>query len=123
MKILYKKDVLHVDKKEGLSVDYYLFNEYEVHYNEQKPNSIQKWHHHEKIWETLFIIEGEMTLHWREGSEVKALQVGPGTLIETEHTSHTFSNNSARVAKFLVFKQILKDQNYQDLLKKDKILD
>ena len=35
MKIIKKSDAIHVDKPEGTKVDYYLRNEYEVHYNEQ----------------------------------------------------------------------------------------
>lgn len=66
MKIYHKQDTLNVLKPEGINVTYYLFNEYEVHYNEQVPNSTQTWHHHEKIWETLYIIEGELNAKWKE---------------------------------------------------------
>ncbi len=49
MKIIHKKEAIHIDKPEGTSVDYYLRKEYEVHYNEQVPNSIQTWHQHDKV--------------------------------------------------------------------------
>lgn len=41
MKIIRKKEAIHVDKPEGVKVDYYLRKEYELHYNEQSPNSMQ----------------------------------------------------------------------------------
>jgi len=61
MKVIRKQDVTHIKKPEGTIVDYYLFKEYEIHYNEQIPASTQTWHHHEKISETLYIIEGELS--------------------------------------------------------------
>ncbi len=39
MKITKKEDVLNVNKPEGTNVWYYLFDEYEVHYNEQTPRT------------------------------------------------------------------------------------
>jgi len=60
MKIIQAKDVPHVAKPEGTDVHYYLFKDYEVHYNDQAPHTTQTWHHHEKIWETIYIIEGEL---------------------------------------------------------------
>src|SRR4051812_24523364 len=107
MKIRTKKDALSVSKPEGTNVSYYLFPEYEMHFNEQVPQCTQTWHHHEKIWESLFIIEGELTAHWKENGETKKQIVKAGDLIETEHTPHTFSNDSDKVVKFLVIKQLL----------------
>lgn len=71
MKIIHPKDALQVSKPEGTNVTYFLFPEYEVHYNEQVPHSTQIWHHHEKIWETLYIIEGELIVKWKENNEEK----------------------------------------------------
>ena len=123
MKIYHKKDVLNVAKPEGTNVAYYLFYEYEVHYNEQIPNSSQTWHHHEKTWETLYVIEGELLTKWREDSVEKSEIVKSGDLIETERTPHTFINNSDRVVKFLVIKQVLSGHNKKDILKNDKVID
>ena len=123
MKIIHKTDALHVDKPEGTKVDYYLRSEYEVHYNEQVPQSTQTWHHHDHILETLFIIEGELTAKWREaGNEVVEI-VRAGDLIETERTPHTFTNHTDQVVRFLVIKQVPSGQNKVELLKTDKVLD
>jgi uncharacterized cupin superfamily protein len=123
MKIYHKKDVPNVSKPEGTNVAYYLFNEYEVHYNEQVPNSTQTWHHHEKIWETLYIIEGELTAKWKEAGVEKTEIIKAGDLIETERTPHTFLNDSGKLVKFLVIKQLLKGENYREILKTDKVID
>lgn len=123
MKIFHKQDAINVSKPEGTSVIYYLFDEYEVHYNEQVLNSSQTWHHHERIWETIYIIEGELTAKWKENSIEKTEDIKAGDVIETERTSHTFINNSGRTVKFLVIKQILKGENYKETLKTDKIID
>lgn len=123
MKIYHKRHALNVSKPEGLNVAYYLFNEYEIHYNEQLPNSTQVWHHHEKIWETLFIIEGELLVKWREDKEEKSETLIAGDLVETEKTPHTFMNNSDEIVKFIVIKQILNGENKKEDLKTDKVLD
>ncbi len=123
MKIISKVDALNVSKPEGTNVTYYLFDEYEVHYNEQVPHSTQTWHHHERIWESLFIIEGECTVKWKENGEEKEEIVKTGDLIETERTPHTFINHTNQVVKFLVIKQVLTSENKKELLKTDKVID
>ena len=123
MKIIHKTDALHVDKPEGTKVDYYLRSEYEVHYNEQVPQSTQTWHHHDHILETLFIIEGELTAKWREAGKEVVEIVRAGDLIETERTPHTFTNHTDQVVRFLVIKQVPSGQDKVELLKTDKVLD
>ncbi len=123
MKITPANDALNIKKPEGTNVHYYLFNDYEVHYNEQAPQTTQTWHHHEKIWETLYIIDGQLTARWREYGEEKSQIVGPGDLIETGRTPHTFSNDSDETVRFLVIKRMPSDENYREVLKNDKVLD
>lgn len=123
MRILKKQNVPHVKKSEGITVDYYLLPEYEVHYNEQAPLTAQIWHHHEKIWETLFIIEGELAVSWEENEEIKTQIVKQGDLIEAEHNPHSFTNQTDKVVKFLVIKQILSGEDKKELFKTDKIID
>jgi len=123
MKIIRAKDALHVTKPEGTDVHYYLFKDYEVHYNDQAPHTTQTWHHHEKIWETLYIIEGELEAQWRDGKEEKTQTVTAGDLIETERTPHTFSNNTDSTVRFLVIKRIPSTENHSETLKTDKVLD
>ncbi len=123
MKIIKKEDSLFVSKKEGINVNYYLRDEYEVHYNEQVAGSVQTWHHHEKILETLYVIEGELVAEWKVGDKVKKQIVEIGDLIETENTPHTFINHTDKVVKFIVIKQVLAGINKRKVLKTDKIID
>ena len=123
MKITQAQDSLHVTKLEGTDVHYYLFKDYEVHYNEQAAHTNQTWHHHEKIWETLYIIDGELTAYWRENGEQKTQVVKSGDLIETERTPHTFTNDSDKTVRFLVIKRIPSNEDHSEILKTDKVLD
>lgn len=123
MKITHRKDVIYVEKPEGVNVAYYLFSEYEVHVDEQLPNTTQTWHHHEKIWETLYIVDGELTAQWKENGEIKKEKVQTGDLIESEHTPHTYSNDSDKVVKYIVIKQVLNGNDKSQLLKTDKVVD
>lgn len=124
MRIVSRNQALHVDKKEGSSVDYYIFPEYEVHYNEIKPGTVQLWHHHELISETLFVIHGEIETHWvnENGQKVNQL-VHPGDVIEVENTPHTFINISRSVVKFVVFRFVPTGESKNNLIKNDKVLD
>lgn len=123
MKIIKAEDVDYVDKPEGVSVHYYTFSDYEVHYNEQAPHTTQTWHHHEKIWESIYIIEGELIAYWREDSTEQSQKVVAGDMIETEWTPHTFSNESDNMVKFLVVKRMPSSVDYSETLRTDKVLD
>ena len=123
MKIIHKKDILHVNKPEGTKVDYYLRKEYELHYNEQIPKTTQTWHHHEKILESIYIIEGELTAEWKLDGKTYKEVVKTGDLIETEDTPHTFTNHTNEIIKFIVIKQVLSGENKAQLLKTDKVID
>ncbi len=124
MRIISRSEVNCVEKPEGTRVAYYLFHDYEVHYNDQAPHTTQTWHHHEKIWETVYIIDGELVARWRDdmGKEHKHI-CKAGDLIETERTSHTFENQSDSTVRFLVIKRMPSGENYQDTFKSDKVLD
>lgn len=124
MKIISKKAAIHVDKEEGTSVDYFLFTEYEIHYNEVKPGVIQLWHHHPKIWETIFMIEGELEAHWQDelGNKQNTI-VKKGDAVEVENSPHTFINSGKEVAKFLVYRFVPTGEDKREVIKQDKILD
>jgi len=123
MKIIKKTDAIHANKSDGVSVDYYLRDEYEIHYDEQAPETTQTWHHHKKIFETLFLLEGELTAKWKEGDEIKEKIIRKGDLVETENTPHTFTNHTSQTAKYIIIKQILSGENKREILKTDKIVD
>lgn len=122
MKIISKNKSIYVEKPEGIEVWYYLFPEYEIHYNEQLPHTAQVWHFHEKIHETIFVIEGELEAYWEDGDSIKSQKLTACDLVETEKTKHTFENNTDKVVKFLVLKQVLSGEDRSKLLKTDKVV-
>lgn len=122
MKITSKNNAIYIKKPDGPEVWYYLFPEYEVHYNIQPPQSGQAWHRHEKLDEALYIIEGEMVALWQEGDKKAEKVVRAGDLIQVEKSDHTFENRSDKPSKFLVIKQVLTDEDKSKVLKEDKIV-
>lgn len=123
MKIIKREETLSVSKPEGTNVQYYLRDEYELHYNEQIPDSTQTWHHHEKILESVYIIEGELTAEWKIGNKIMKQIVKGGDLIETENTPHTFTNHTDKIVKFIVIKQVPTGIEKKNILKTDKVID
>ncbi|KKR22073.1 MAG: hypothetical protein UT48_C0001G0086 [Parcubacteria group bacterium GW2011_GWE2_39_37] len=123
MKIVQREKSLSVSKPEGTNVRYYIRQEYELHYNEQVAGSSQVWHHHKKILESLYIIEGELTAEWKVGEKTKNQIVKAGDLIETENTPHTFINHTDKIVKFIVIKQVPTGEDKRGILKTDKVID
>jgi len=123
MKFLSKKDSIYFKKPEGTAVNYYLFPEYEIHYNEQPPETTQPWHHHDTINESILMLEGEMWAHWLENGKKKKRKVKKGDLVEVENTPHTFINSSKKKIKFVVFRFVPTGKNTSQVIKKDKVLD
>jgi uncharacterized cupin superfamily protein len=123
MKIISQGKAKFFDSPEGRKAWIYSFPEYEFQYDEQQPGAILKWHHHAKIWETIYIIEGELVVKWKESGEVKEQIVKAGDIIEPGHGSHTFENRSDGIVKFIAFKQFLSRKNMQEMIGKDKVYD
>lgn len=124
MKITPHQSAIHVDKEEGSSVDYYVFPEYEIHYNEIKPGTIQSWHHHPTISETLYVMEGTIEAHWVDAHGQKQKQyVTVGDVVAVEDTPHTFINSSDTVVKFIVFRFVPTHKDLREIIKNDKVLD
>jgi uncharacterized cupin superfamily protein len=121
MKVISKHNAIHVTKPEGISVDYFLFPGYEVMYNEQVPGTTQTWHYHEHIWETLYLIDGELTAQWEQDGTHHEVVMQAGDLAESEDSPHTFINSGSTVARFIIIKQVLSGQDNSQLFKTDKV--
>ncbi len=107
MKIVKKSDAIHLQKPEGIEVWYYLFPEYEIHINNQDPQTTQAWHYHEKIDETVVVLDGEITIKWKEDGVLHEEALYSGDLVKMERTNHTFENKSDRIARLMCVKQVL----------------
>jgi uncharacterized cupin superfamily protein len=123
MNIIEAKDAIQQVKAEGDVCRYYLFSDYEIIQTDQPPHSEQAWHHHETIWETIYVIEGELVVLWREDGQDKSKIVHAGDLIETGRSSHTFKNESDSVARLMAVKHIPSATDYRQVFKDDKVVD
>lgn len=123
MKIFSQDKAKLLDSPEGRKAWIFGFPEYEFQYDEQRPGTTLKWHHHEKIWETIYIIEGKLVARWKENGEEKKQVVKAGDLIEPGFVSHTFENQSDGIVKFIAFKQILSREDKKEIIEKDKVYD
>jgi uncharacterized cupin superfamily protein len=123
MLIVSRADALFRDKGTGTLVHYYIQPEYEVHYNEVLPGTEQEWHHHVKIEEVLYIVDGELEARWREDGREISQTVAAGDLVSVGSCSHTFANASRTVARFIVFRMVPDGKDKRDIIKGDKVLD
>ncbi|PIU78475.1 MAG: hypothetical protein COZ28_00995 [Candidatus Moranbacteria bacterium CG_4_10_14_3_um_filter_44_15] len=123
MNIILQDKARFFDDPEGRRAWIYGFSEYEFQYDEQQSRTVLKWHHHEKIWETIYIIEGELITRWKENGEEKEQAVKAGDLIEPGFVSHTFENRSDGVTKFIAVKLVLSGKDKKEVIEKDKVYD
>ncbi len=123
MKITTKNQASHVRKDSGIIVDYYKFKEYQLHFDEQPSGARTDWHHHDKISEALFILEGTAKLKWKENGEIKEQILNPGDLAEMEQNPHSLINDSSETIRYITLKQLLTGENKEEIFKKDKIVD
>jgi uncharacterized cupin superfamily protein len=123
MKIANQSEAIHKLKPGGAEVWYYLFPEYEIHYNEQSPHTTQPWHYHKQIHESLFIFEGELIAHWEESGVKKSQVLHAGDLVETGNYNHTFENASDNVVKFIALKQMHSGKDKSQIFASDKFMD
>lgn len=120
--IVYKEKALHIKKDNQTEVDYYLFSEYEIHYNKIPPHSKQEWHYHQKIEETILVVKGQMKCLWYEDQQVHTVTLNEKDLIQVKNSIHTFSNNSDDNCEFVVFRFVPDGIDKSEIIKNDKVL-
>lgn len=111
------------DKGDGTSVRYYVFPEYEIHYNEVLPGTVQEWHHHDVIDEVIYVSRGQIEVRWRDehGSHVDI--AGEGDIVSVGSAPHTLVNSSDEVTTFLVFRMVADGVDKRQAIQSDKVLD
>lgn len=122
MNIISRRQAKFIKKPYGKAWQY-LRPEYEVHYNAHFVKNTQTWHHHNKVAETLLILEGTLQLLWKEKGKLHNRIVRAGDLIETGRESHTFVNRTGKPVKLVVIKQVLTGRNKRRIFKADKFVD
>lgn len=123
MKIIKRKKGISVKKKDGTIVLYHIFPEYEIHYNQIPPRTIQEWHHHKIIEETIYVLSGTIEFHWIDKGKKTFEVLYPGDIVRAEDTTHTFINSSDSDVTFIVVRLILNGRDVREVIKNDKYLD
>lgn len=123
MKITKKQNAISVTRDDGTNISYYIFSEHEVHYGALPPGIVQPWHHHERVSETLYIIEGTLMFHFLdENGKKQQKKVITGDMIRVENTPHTFSNPFTKTCKMVAFRYVPQGVDQHEVIKNDKVL-
>ena len=120
MQIIRKKDSILRKRDDSTLINSYLFDEYEIHYNELPPHTKQDWHSHDKIEEVLFVLDGPLNILYLKDNQEKKEILDCGDLVRFEKTMHTIENTTDQTLKFIVFKLILDGKKKTDIFVNDK---
>lgn len=120
--ILTKLNGISVIKENKTNVDYFIFDEFEVHLNKIPPNSTQEWHLHEIIEEILVITKGQVAIRWKENNEIMHKTLVKDSLVRVKKSIHTIENTSNEWAEFIVFRMVPSGNVNRDIIKNDKIV-
>jgi len=122
IKFLGTNDVITMHKDNGTDVSYYIFNEFEIHINRISPKSIQEWHYHLNIEETLLIIKGELTCRWLEFGEERSKKISANEIVRVGNSAHTFENETDEEVEFVVFRFVPEGMDKREIIKNDKFI-
>ncbi|SFB02828.1 cupin domain-containing protein [Clostridium frigidicarnis] len=120
--ILTKLDSISVTKGNKTNVDYYIFDEFEVHLNRIPPNSKQEWHLHKIIEEVLVVTEGQVDIMWKENEKFMHETLVKGSLARVKKSIHVIENNSNNWAEFIVFRMVPSGNVNREIIKNDKVV-
>ncbi|MEW4412260.1 cupin domain-containing protein [Clostridium sp. AN503] len=116
------EDSISVVKDNCTRVNYFIFNEYEIHLNTIPSGAVQEWHFHSKLEESILILTGELLLSWQDHGQIYNQLLKEGTIVRVKDSVHTFSNTSSRDTTFVVFRFIPDGQDKRELIKNDKTI-
>lgn len=118
--IFTKLDAISVVKENKTNVDYFIFDEFEIHLNKIPPNSKQEWHYHKIIEEVIVVTEGSIDISWKENEQIEHSTLGKGSLARVKKSIHNIENNTNSWAKFTVFRMVPTGKNNRETIKNDK---
>lgn len=111
---------IHVIKENKTAVDYFLFDEYEVHFNTIPAHALQEWHFHQLIEEVILVVEGELTCLWLENQQKCCQVIHEKECVRVKQSIHTFANKSDKDCKFVVLRLVLDGKSKKEIIKNDK---
>ncbi|RKD30801.1 hypothetical protein BET01_05660 [Lacrimispora algidixylanolytica] len=122
LELYHPEDSIYVEKKNGTRVNYFIFDEFEVHENVISPKSAQEWHMHRAIEEVLVVTSGEITIRWKDEGGIYRETASKDTVIRVRNSIHTIENRMDQEATFLVFRMVPEGKNKRDIIKNDKVI-
>jgi quercetin dioxygenase-like cupin family protein len=120
MKITRRDEGVVATKPDGTRITYYLFPEYEFHYNELDPGISQSWHHHNIIEEILYVLSGTVEVRWVKHGRTFSSLLSPGDIAAMGRVTHSVSNPSDQKATFLITKLVFQGLDQRQLFREDK---
>lgn len=115
------EDTISVIKNHGTAVNYYLFHEYEIHFNKMPPHTIQDWHCHQHIEEVIMVTKGNLNCLYLENQKIRTVKIHEKELLRVKKSIHTLSNDDDQECEFIVFRLILTHKNKRKFFVEDKI--
>ena len=115
-------DSIYVEKENHTKVNYFIFDEYEIHLNTLPPHTIQEWHKHHNIEEVIFIITGKLKILWKEGEQTESRIVSENSIVRVKNSIHTLENESNEDVRFLVYRMVPDGVDKRNIIKNDKEL-
>lgn len=119
--VVHEEESIHVIKETGTEVNYYIFDEFEIHLNRMMPHTVQEWHFHRKIDESILITKGSLLCKYVDESGVEmSCYARKNEIIRVRNSVHTFENDTNEMAEFVVFRFVPDGTNKRELIKHDK---
>ena len=115
-------DSIYVEKENHTKVNYFIFDEYEIHLNTLPPHSIQEWHKHNSIEEVIFVISGKLKILWKEAELIECRIVSENSIVRVKNSIHTLENDFDEDVRFLVYRMVPDGVDKRDIIKNDKEL-
>lgn len=122
LEVVHEEDSIHVTKETGTEVNYYIFDEAEIHLNRMMPHTVQEWHFHNKIDENILITKGSLLCKYVDDDGVeKSCYAARNDIIRVHNSVHTFENDTDEITEFVVFRYVPDGTDKRELIKGDKV--
>ena len=86
------------------------------------PHSVQEWHSHCVVDETLVVLSGAVVVHWLENGETMSRTVPQDAILKVGRAVHTIENPFENPSDFLVFRMVPDGADKREQIKNDKVL-
>ena len=120
--IFTKLDGISVTKENKTDVDYFIFDEFEIHLNKIPPNTKQEYHKHKIIEEVLVVTKGELIVRWKENESIETTTVFKDNIVRVKKSIHTIENHTDEWAEFIVFRMVPSGEDKREIIKRDKVI-